>query len=111
MHIMNPFVLLTDISENEIFPGFFGKFIHTETLTIGHIRIAEGAILPEHHHPQQQITNVLSGKLKMTINGKTKVCTPGISVVIPPNVPHSAVALTPCLALDVFHPVREDYKF
>ena len=30
--------------------------------------------------------------------------------VIPPDVPHSGRALTRCRVLDVFAPVREDYR-
>jgi quercetin dioxygenase-like cupin family protein len=30
--------------------------------------------------------------------------------VIPSNTPHSAIAKADCKAIDVFSPVREDYK-
>ena len=42
--------------------------------------------------------------------GATRECEPGALYIIPPNVPHRAVALGgPCVVLDVFSPVREDY--
>jgi len=98
------------LKETEIFKGFHGRFVHTGKNTIGYIRIENGAALPEHHHPQTQITNIISGEFEMTVNGETKLCKAGDVVVIPGNAPHSARALTECYAIDVFEPEREDYK-
>ncbi len=99
-----------DIPEKEIVPGFYAKFIHTDQMTLALVRIEKGSRLPEHHHVHEQITNVLEGELEMNINGEIKSCKPGTSVEIPSNTPHSAVAKTDCLVMDVFSPVREDYK-
>ena len=107
---MNPFLKLADLKEKELFKGFFARLIHTDRMTIAHLRIVAGSALPEHFHPQEQLTNILSGEFEMTVDGKTQVCTAGTSVVIPSNTPHSGRALTDCIAIDVFQPVREDYK-
>jgi quercetin dioxygenase-like cupin family protein len=46
----------------------------------------------------------------LTIGEETRVVGPGSLFIIPPNVPHRAVALDgPATVLDVFGPVREDY--
>ena len=107
---MSAFHQLTDLPEKELFKGFNARLVHTENMTISYVRIDAGAILPEHHHPEEQITNILAGQLEMTIGGETEVCNPGTTVVIPSNTPHSARALSACIALDIFNPVREDYK-
>ena len=107
---MSPFQFHDDIPEKEIVPGFYAKFIHTESMTIAFVRITKGSVLPEHFHVHEQVTNVLEGELEMTMDGQTQLCTKGMSVTIPSNLPHSAVAKTDCLVLDVFNPVREDYK-
>ena len=107
---MNPFVPLSGVEEKEIIKGFFGKMIHTDNMTVAHFRVLAGSELPEHHHVHEQVTNVLSGELEMTVNGKTHVCKAGEVIVIPSNVPHSARALTDCRLVDVFQPAREDYK-
>ena len=99
-----------EIAINEILPGFSGRFIHTEKLTEGHFQIKAGSILPEHHHPHEQISNLISGRFEMTVNGETKVCEAGGVVTIPPNAVHSGRALTDCYIIDVFRPAREDYK-
>jgi quercetin dioxygenase-like cupin family protein len=102
--------LKEDIREKELVPGFTARLVHTDEMTIGHVQAQRGSVLPEHQHPHQQVTNVISGKLSMTVDGKTKICEAGDAVVIPGNTPHSAEALTDCYLIDVFHPVREDYK-
>jgi quercetin dioxygenase-like cupin family protein len=102
--------LKDDIQEKELVPGFNARLIHTDELTIGHVHAKAGSLLPEHQHPHQQVTNVISGELSMKVAGQTRVCKAGDAVVIPGNTPHSAEALTDCYLIDVFHPVREDYK-
>lgn len=101
---------VADIASKELLPGFHGRMIHTDRMTIAHFDIEANSILREHHHPQEQVTTVISGALEMTINGETKVCRAGDYAVIPGNVPHSAVALEDCRVIDVFQPARDDYK-
>jgi len=102
---------LDQITPKEIIPGFHIKFIHTAQVTIGFVEIASGSVLPEHQHIHEQTTTVLEGKLELTVDGKVHMLEAGQAVVIPSNVRHSAVAHTDCKSLDVFSPVREDYKF
>lgn len=102
---------LSQIPARELVPGFQAKFIHTEHVTIGFVDIKSGSRLPEHHHFHEQTTTVLEGKLELTVGGVAHVLEAGQAVVIPSNMPHSALAHSDCKAMDVFSPVREDYKF
>ena len=104
------FISSEKLVAHELVPGFHAKFVHTDTLTIGYITAIKGGVLPQHHHFNQQITNVIQGELEMTVDGKTTILKSGMVAVIPPNAKHSAVALTDCQIIDVFQPVREDYK-
>jgi len=101
---------ISKIPERLLIKGIKGRYIHTKNNTFGFVEIEEGAILPEHSHFHEQTTQIIKGKLKMTIGGETKVLEPGMFTIIPSNVPHSAVALTNCKVTDTFCPVREDYK-
>ena len=105
-----PFVDIPQLKENEVVPGFRGKFIHTEKMTVAYWTITAGSVLPEHKHPHEQIVNLISGEVEFTLDGETRKITPDTSVVIPSNVIHSGKALTDCYIIDIFHPVREDYK-
>ena len=49
------------------------------------------------------------GRFEITVDGETVVAEAGDCVVIRPNALHSGRAITDCLILDVFAPVREDY--
>ena len=107
---MNYFQNLSDIKEKELVPGIYAKLIHMEGTSVAHVRIEKGAVLPEHHHPHEQVTNIIEGELEMTVGGEKHLCKPGDVIAIPSNVPHSAVSATGCRVIDVFQPVREDYK-
>ena len=105
-----PYVDLKDISPKEIVRGFNARFIHTERMTLAYVSIEAGAALPGHHHPHEQVTNILSGEFELTLGAETRVMRPGDVAVIPPDLPHSGKAVTDCEVLDVFQPVREDYR-
>lgn len=102
--------VISDIKERELAKGIRGRYFHTLSNTIGYIDIDKGAILPAHSHFHEQTTQILEGQLEMTIDGVTQVLEPGILTLIPSNIVHSAIALTNCRVLDIFSPVREDYK-
>ncbi len=105
-----PFVELSGIQEKEVVSGFHGKFVHGDNVTTTFWRIEAGAELPEHAHPHEQVSVVTSGKFEMTLEGETRQLEAGTVAVIPSNVKHSGRALTDCTILDVFYPVREDYR-
>jgi len=104
-------IKLSEINEIEIIPGYFVKLIHSERMTIANFRIKAGAPAPLHTHIHEQICNVLDGEFELTVGGVKHTMSAGTSVVIPPDVPHSGVAITDCRVMDVFSPSREDYRF
>ena len=101
---------LDTIQAKEFIPGFFGKPIHSERTTQIYWRILKDSRLPEHHHEHEQVVHMLSGTFELVVNGQPVICEAGSVFVIPSNVVHSGRALTDCRILDVFCPVREDYK-
>ena len=102
---------LDAMEEREVWPGFYGKLIHTDSMTFAYWRIEKGAAIHEHAHVHEQVVNMHSGEFELVVDGVAKVCRKGDIAVIPSNVKHSGVALTECHILDVFQPVREDYIF
>jgi unsaturated pyranuronate lyase len=108
----SPMVLSSydDVPSRDIAPGFHGRYLHSDHLTQGRVDIDANAVLPEHSHPHEQWTTILTGRLELTVAGDTVVLQPGRVLYIPPHVMHSGRALTACRVLDVFHPVREDYR-
>ena len=104
------FVTLDALDAREPMPGFRGRFIHTDSVTIVHWDVESGAALPAHSHPHEQVSSLLEGEFEMTIDGRTRQMRRGSVAVVPAHAVHSGRALTDCRFIDVFHPVREDYR-
>jgi quercetin dioxygenase-like cupin family protein len=98
------------IEPRAIIPGFHGRFVHSATMTFVLWTIDAGARLPEHRHMHEQVVHQLEGEFELTVEGEAVRSKPGMVTAIPPNALHSGRALTDCRILDVFYPVREDYK-
>lgn len=101
---------LDDAAVREPFPGYRGRLVHTERMTLVYWEIEAGAPFPEHFHHHEQVVNVLEGEFELVVGGERRRLGPGAVAVIPPNERHSGVAVTACRLLDVFAPVREDYR-
>lgn len=104
------FLDLAKIDTRDLIPGFHVKFVHSSTMTFAHWDIEQGAVLPEHAHPHEQVCNVIQGEFELTIDGESQVLKAGGVGIIPSNAVHSGKAISRCHVIDVFHPVREDYR-
>lgn len=81
-----------------------------ETFTLAFWEVEAGAEIPIHSHVHEQTTQVIEGKFEMTLDGITKIYSPEMLVTIPSFAKHGGKAITSCKLMDVFCPVREDYK-
>jgi quercetin dioxygenase-like cupin family protein len=107
-----PFFDLTQQPTREIFPGVTITTAWGEQIMLSFVDFAyAGAEVPTHQHPHEQAGTGLEGEFELTIGNETRVIGRGDSYCIPGGVPHSAKSINgPARALDIFHPVREDYK-
>ncbi len=69
----------------------------------------KGAVVPLHHHVNEQITWIPEGLAKLNSQGKTFLLKAGDVIVIPPNVPHEFIALEDTIDIDIFTPARQDW--
>ncbi|MCX7795799.1 MAG: cupin domain-containing protein [bacterium] len=70
----------------------------------------KGTKAETHTHHHEQISFILSGSFKFTLNKEERILNVGDSLYIPSNIPHSAEALEDnSIVLDVFTPQREDF--
>ena len=97
------------IPKEQMNPLVARQALHTANMTVARIFLAKGAVVPEHTHHNEQVTQMLSGSLRFVIGGKEIIAGAGQVLVIPPHAPHSAEALEDSLALDTFAPRREDW--
>jgi quercetin dioxygenase-like cupin family protein len=101
---------IKQLPAKELAPGLTGYYTHGSRMTLGLVEIKAGSVLPKHQHEHEQITYMIEGQLDMNIDGVDYSLTPGSYHVIPSNVWHGATAITDCKLIDVFSPVREEYK-
>jgi quercetin dioxygenase-like cupin family protein len=85
------------------------QMAHTETMTVARLILVRGALVPRHEHPNEQITNLLAGRLRFVLGDEEKIVEAGATVLIPGGLPHEVEALEDSVAIDVFSPVREDW--
>ena len=105
-----PFINLADVKERDMIPGFSARFVHTGFMTMSYWDTKAGYSLPEHSHPHEQVTTIIRGTFELTVDGETKTIEPGSVVIIPPHAKHRGTSITDCYILDVFYPIREDYR-
>ena len=75
------------------------------------IEFAPGATVPAHSHPHEQLGLVLRGMQALVLDGVAHELGPLDGYVLPPGVEHAAYCGPEgALVLDVFNPVREDYR-
>jgi quercetin dioxygenase-like cupin family protein len=82
---------------------------HGDSTLLGAFRIAAGATIPMHQHPQEQTGYMVSGRMEFTIGGDVFTAESGDGWCIPPNVDHGVQVLEESLVVEVFSPRREDY--
>jgi quercetin dioxygenase-like cupin family protein len=101
-----------DLPEERLKGTLTRRLISTDRLMIAHVYFRKGDDVPMHSHHNEQLTYVLSGALRFRLgaDGEDEVLVrAGEVLVIPSNLPHSAVALEDTLDVDVFCPPREDW--
>lgn len=98
-----------DVSKEQLNPLFARRCIHGDTLTVAKVYLTKGSVVPEHSHPNEQISIMEEGALRFLIGGEEIVVSAGEVLRIPANVPHSAVAIEDTVGIDVFSPPRQDW--
>jgi len=84
-------------------------FVVGQNIMLARVLLKKGCIVPEHSHPNEQLTFIAAGALKFWIDGKEIVVNAGECLTIPPNMPHKAEALEDTVDFDVFNPPRFDW--
>lgn len=97
------------VETEQLNPLITRQMIHTDTMTVAKLHLTRGCVVPEHSHPNEQISMIESGALRFVLAGQEVMVRAGQLLRIPPNVPHSAEAMEDSVATDLFSPPREDW--
>ncbi|HND53181.1 MAG TPA: cupin domain-containing protein [Pirellulaceae bacterium] len=101
----------SECSQHQIFPGVRIFTAAGEHMMLSLVEFEPRSVVQPHAHPHEQMGMLLEGELTFIIGDETHVVRPGQMWRIPGGVVHSAIAGDqPVKALDVFHPIREDYR-
>lgn len=75
------------------------------------VDILAGGVIDWHSHPNEQVGMMVSGTATFQIDDEERTLGPGDFYFIPGGVRHRVVAADgPAQALDVFYPVRDEYR-
>jgi len=85
------------------------QMISGENATVSQLLMKKGAVVPRHSHLNEQYSWITSGALKFIFDDREILVGAGEVLVIPANVPHSAVAMEDTVDIDFFAPRREDW--
>ena len=101
----------TDAKPVEMLPGLLRRtLVEGVSMMICECTFESGIEVPNHSHAHEQAGYVVSGRIRLTIDGQSFDLGPRDSYYVPANVPHSALSLEPCVVIDTFSPPREDYR-
>ena len=83
---------------------------HNDELMLVRHYFEKGWVGARHSHPHHQLVYVVKGALHVEREGEIFAVFEGDSFVVDGGVEHQASALETSEVLDVFTPVREDYR-
>ncbi len=100
-----------DWPEVEAVPGVFRRVLSCgDQIMVVQFRIGAGAQVPAHTHPHEQVGHVVSGRMRFRIGEEERELGPGDGYSGPGAGAHGAIGVTDVIAIDSFHPVRDDYR-
>jgi len=98
-----------EIAIESLNPLLGRQLVVGQNIMLARVLLKKGCVVPEHSHPNEQVTYILEGALKFWIDGREILVNAGETLTIPPNMPHKAEAMEDTVDLDVFYPPRADW--
>ncbi len=93
-------------------PHMKRRIVTGDHMTVARIYLKDGFTVPMHSHIHEQITQVISGRMRFVFGedrGEVAEYGPGDVVVIPPNLPHEATSIGDVEEMDMWSPRRDDW--
>jgi quercetin dioxygenase-like cupin family protein len=93
-------------------PSMTRQIVSGDKLMIARIKFKDGFVVPLHFHEHEQVTQVISGKMRFWFGEnreETMVLEPGDVIVIASNLPHEAQMIGEVEEMDTWAPPRQDW--
>jgi hypothetical protein len=77
-----PFVAPAEMTSAEPLPGWKGRFFQSENMTFAIYDVdADAVSVHEHHHPEEEVWNIVAGKIVVSIDGTERILGPVLLTV------------------------------
>jgi quercetin dioxygenase-like cupin family protein len=91
--------------------GVRARALFGDAAMLNLVELDPGAVVPAHSHPHEQLGIGISGLIVMLLDGEEHPMGPMDAMHIPSGVVHGAYAGPEgAVVLDVFVPIREDFR-
>jgi len=98
------------LTEYAPMPGITGSVRLGQELSAAVFHLEPGAVVPRHHHVNEEFGQVLSGSLELDVDGEISRLPAGAGFLVPGEVPHAAVAGPDgCDLLECYAPPRNPF--
>lgn len=101
-----------EIELEHVNPSMRRRIVTGDRMTVARIYFDDGFLVPLHSHENEQITQVISGRMRFSFGedrGEVMEIGPGDVVVIPAHVPHEAQCIGEVEEMDMWSPRRDDW--
>lgn len=103
---------LENRTAKEVVPGVRIRTFWEKQMLLAVVDFEAESSVPSHSHHHEQVGSIISGEIELTIAGESRWLKAGDSYIIPGGVEHGArTGESAARLLDVFSPVREEYKY
>ena len=91
-------------------PGIKRQMIVGQNVMVCRFTFDPFLVTPEHTHHHEQMTLVVKGRVRFSIEGVEQIVSPGDVLHFPPHNRHGATMMDEEVVLiDIFAPIREDF--
>lgn len=98
---------MDDYASFEIAEGLFFRPVFAQNLSLNSVTFPPHSGFPSHVHPEEQVSIVREGEMKITVGDTRQIVRPGHVIIIPPNVAHAGrTSDSACRLIDIFSPPR-----
>jgi quercetin dioxygenase-like cupin family protein len=100
-----------ELEEVELNPLITGRVVEVPNAMLARIKAPKGPI-NMHKHDFDQITHMLSGKMRWEIEGEeSRIVMAGDVLLMPAGIAHGGEVLEDAEYLDIFAPARQDFSW
>jgi quercetin dioxygenase-like cupin family protein len=105
---MSTFAEIEAVGPLRIWNDVVAREVHGQQTTLAVVELEPDALVPEHHHPSEQLGIVISGSVSFRVADEEKELGPGGTWNIPSDVRHEVRAgPNGAVVIDVFSPTRQ----